>query len=219
MLVAAFIFFSRVAAAQSTPPAGEQTLKTLSIEDLSKIDVTSVSKHAETIFDAAAAISVITAEDLRRSGVTELPEAMRLAVGMSVARFNGETWGVSARGFNISTANKMLVLIDGRSVYTPLFSGVFWGVQDVVLEDVDRIEVVRGPGGTLWGANAVNGVINIITKVAADTQGGLVMVGAGSRLGQTVVRYGGKAGVNAAYRATGNILFRRAAVFYRRDGG
>jgi iron complex outermembrane receptor protein len=181
-------------------PSNNQPFKGLSIEDLSKIDVTSVSKHAEIVSEAAAAISVITAEDLRRSGVTELAEAMRLAVGMVVARFNGETWGVSARGFNISTANKMLVLIDGRSVYTPLYSGVFWGVQDVVFEDVERIEVVRGPGGTLWGANAVNGVINIITKTSADTQGTLVTTGAGSRLGQTVLRYGGKAGLNASYR-------------------
>lgn len=201
-VVAAFVILARVACGQSPPPS-DPTFKGLSIEDLSKIDVTSVSKHAETIADAAAAISVITAEDLRRSGVTALPEAMRLALGLAVARFNGETWGVSARGFNISTANKMLVLIDGRSVYTPLYSGVFWGVQDVVLEDVDRIEVVRGPGGTLWGANAINGVINIITRAAADTQGALVTTSAGTRLGQTVVRYGGKSGANIAYRVYG----------------
>jgi len=185
---------------QNEPDSG-QTLKTLSLEDLSKIDVTSVSKHAETIVDAPAAISVITGEDLRRTGAIELPEALRLATGIVVARFNGETWGVSARGFNISTSNKLLVLIDGRSVYTPLFSGVFWGVQDVVLEDVDRIEVVRGPGGTLWGANAVNGVINIITKTASDTQGSLVSAAGGNLVGQSVVRYGGKHGQGMAYRA------------------
>jgi iron complex outermembrane receptor protein len=211
-VLTAVLFFARAAGAQapgpnpnpnpspSPNPGNDQTFKGLSIDDLSKIDVTSVSKHAEIVSEAAAAVSVITAEDLRRAGVTELPEAMRLAVGLAVARFNGETWGVSARGFNISTANKMLVLIDGRSVYTPLYSGVFWGVQDVVFEDVERIEVVRGPGGTLWGANAVNGVINIITKIAADTQGTLVSTSAGSRLGQTVLRYGGKAGVNTTYR-------------------
>ena len=181
-------------------PDDAQNLKGLSIEDLSKLDVTSVSKHAETISESAAAISVITGEDLRRAGVTELAEALRLADGMAVARFNGETWGVSARGFNISTANKMLVLIDGRSVYTPLFSGVFWGVQDVVLEDVDRIEVIRGPGGSLWGANAVNGVINIITKPAATTQGGLVMTDGGTDLGQSVIQYGGQAAPNTKYR-------------------
>jgi iron complex outermembrane receptor protein len=210
-----FFLFARAACGQTPPPAppAPQTFKGLSIEELSKIDVTSVSKHAETISEAAAAISVITSDDLRRAGVTELPEAMRLAAGMVVARFNGETWGVSARGFSISTANKMLVLIDGRSVYTPLFSGVFWGVQDVVLEDVERIEVVRGPGGTLWGANAINGVINIITKSAADTQGTLMSTSAGSRLGQTVLRYGGKAGLNAAYRIYGKYSYFGPQVF------
>ena len=144
------------AAPPGNPDPGDddgQTLRGVSIEDLSRIDVTSVSKHSEEIFDAPAAISVVTGDDIRRAGITELPEALRLATGVDVARFNGETWGISARGFNISTANKMLVLIDGRSVYTPLFSGVFWGVQDVVLEDIDRIEVIRGPGGALWGAN------------------------------------------------------------------
>ncbi len=160
-----------------------QTLRGVSIEDLSRIDVTSVSKHSEEIFDAPAAISVVTGDDIRRAGITELPEALRLATGVDVARFNGETWGISARGFNISTANKMLVLIDGRSIYTPLFSGVFWDVQDLVLDDIDRIEVIRGPGGALWGANAVNGVINIITKSAADTKGGLVVTSGGSRGG------------------------------------
>jgi iron complex outermembrane recepter protein len=201
-VLAFFFFWAGVASGQSSSPSepSGQTFKGLSIEELSKIDVTSVSKHAEIISEAAAAISVVTADDLRRAGVTELPEAMRLAAGMIVARFNGETWGVSTRGFNISTANKMLVLIDGRSVYTPLYSGVFWSVQDVVMEDVERIEVVRGPGGTLWGANAINGVINIITKRAADTQGTLVSTSAGTNLGQTALRYGGKAGVNATYR-------------------
>ena len=210
-VAAVFLILCRTAAGQ-TPPQ-DQTFKGLSIEELLKIDVTSVSKHAETVSEAAAAISVITGEDLRRAGVTELPEAMRLAVGMSVARFNGEAWGVSARGFNISTANKMLVLLDGRSVYTPLFSGVFWGVQDVVLEDVERIEVVRGPGGTLWGANAVNGVINIITKAAAATQGVLLTTSAGSSLGQNVIRYGGTAGLNAAYRVYGKYSYFGPQVF------
>jgi len=206
------LLFAGIASGQSTP-SQPQTLKGLSIEELSKIDVTSVSKHAEIISEAAAAVSVITSEDLRRAGVTELPEAMRLATGMIVARFNGETWGVSARGFNISTANKMLVLVDGRSVYTPLYSGVFWGVQDMVLDDVDRIEVVRGPGGTLWGANAINGVINIITKRAADTQGSLVSTSAGSGLGQTALRYGGKAGVNAMYRVYAKYSYYGPQVF------
>jgi iron complex outermembrane recepter protein len=194
-------------------PDATQTLKGLSIEALSKIDVTSVSKHAESISEAAAAISVITADELRRAGVTELPEAMRLATGMSVARFNSETWGISARGFNISTANKMLVLIDGRSVYTPLFSGVFWGVQDAMLADVERIEVIRGPGATLWGANAVNGVINIITKPAADTQGGILDLRGGTQQRQAAVRYGGSAGRAATYRVYGKYSFLDAQVF------
>ena len=177
-----------------TPPADQpEALKRLSIEELSTIDVTTASKHAESIADAATAISVITADDIRRAGIIRLPDALRLATGVAVARFNGETWGISARGFNISTANKMLVLIDGRTVYTPLFSGVFWGVQDVVLENVDRIEVIRGPGGALWGANAVNGVINIMTKSVRETLGGLAVVSGGTSLGQSVVQYGAAA--------------------------
>ena len=193
--------------------AGDQTLRRLSIEELGKIDVTSASKHAEPVGETAGAVSVVTGEDIRRAGVTELPEALRLAAGVAVARFNGETWGVSARGFNISSANKMLVLIDGRTVYTPLFSGVFWGVQDVVLEDVDRIEVIRGPGAALWGANAVNGVINIITKTAEDTPGGLVVSSGGTDLGQAVVQYGGKAGTNSAYRVYGKYSYYGPQVF------
>ena len=123
----------------------EPSLKRLSIEELSRIDVTTAMKHAEPVSDAAAAIQVITGDDIRRAGITTLPEALRLATGMHVARFDGHTWAISARGFNITTANKMQVMIDGRSVYTPLYSGVFWDVQDLVLADVDRIEVIRGP--------------------------------------------------------------------------
>lgn len=197
----------------STQPNADQTFRRLSIEELAKIDVMSASKHAEPVNETATAISVITSEDLRRAGITELPEALRLATGIAVARFNGETWGISARGFNISTANKMLVLIDGRTVYTPLFSGVFWGVQDVVLEDVDRIEVIRGPGAALWGANAVNGVINIITKTSAETPGGLAVIRGGTNVGQTIVQYGGKAGVNAAYRVYGKYSYFGPQVF------
>ena len=143
-----------VAEAQDGP--GE-TLKQLTIEQLTRIDVTTVTKHAEPVGEAAGAISVITQEDIRRSGVTTLADALRLATGVAVARSDGHTWAVSTRGFNSPTANKMQVLIDGRIVYTPLFSGVQWDVQDTVLEDVDRIEVIRGPGATLWGANALAG--------------------------------------------------------------
>jgi iron complex outermembrane receptor protein len=187
-------------------------LKQLSIEQLMEIDVTSVSRRSERLSQAAAAITVITGEDLRRSGVTNLPDALRLSVSMHVAQSDGHTWAITARGFNSSfaTADKLLVLIDGRSVYTPLFSGVFWDVQDVLLEDVDRIEVIRGPGATLWGANAVNGVINIITKSAKVTQGGLVTAGAGTETDLGSLRWGGKLGEGTYYRAYGKYYSRSA---------
>lgn len=190
--------------------AASETLKQLTIEELTQIDVTTVAKHAEPISEAAGAISVITQEDLRRSGVTTLAEALRLATGISVARSDGHTWAISARGFNSPTSDKMQVLIDGRIVYTPLFSGVQWDVQDTVLEDVDRIEVIRGPGATLWGANAMNGVINIITKPANQTPGTLAQVGGGSELGQGIVQYGGVFASGAAYRVYGKYSYRGA---------
>src|SRR5438105_3331642 len=155
-------------------------LTKLSLEELASYPITSVSKHEEQLSKAPAAVYVITQEDLRRSGVTSLPEALRIAPGMDVARIDSHTWAVSTRGFNDQFANKLLVLQDGRSIYTPLFSGVFWDVQDAMLEEIDRIEVVRGPGATLWGANAVNGVINIITKSAKETQGILISAGGGT---------------------------------------
>ena len=194
--------------ARAAPPE----LKQLSIEQLMEIDVTSVSRRSEQLSKAAAAISVITGEDLRRSGVTNLPDALRLSVSLHVAQQNGNTWGITSRGFNstFATADKMLVLIDGRSVYTPLFSGVFWDVQDVPLEDVDRIEVIRGPGATLWGANAVNGVVNIITRSAKATQGGLVTAAAGNVTDLGSVRWGGKLGEGTYYRAYGKYYHREA---------
>lgn len=193
--------------------AAAADLKKLSIEELMEIDVMSVSRRTERLNQAAAAIAVITQEDIRRSGVTSLPEALRLVNALHVARQNQRVWGISARGFNIATANKMLVLIDGRSVYTPLFSGVFWDVQDTLLEDVERIEVIRGPGATLWGANAVNGIINVITRPAADTQGGLVTAGAGKEeKGFGGVRYGGKLGETGHYRAYGKYSNRDSLV-------
>lgn len=148
-------------------------LAELTLEQLMNIEITSVSKKEESLWGAAAAAYVITAEDIRRSGVRSIPEALRMAPGVEVAQIDANKWAISIRGFNGRFANKLLVLIDGRSVYTPLFAGVFWDVQDTLLEDIDRIEVIRGPGGTLWGANAVNGVVNIITKRAAATQGGI----------------------------------------------
>ena len=174
----------------------------LSLEQLINLTVTSVSKKETDLFASPAAIYVITQDDIRRSGMTTLPELLRQVPGMDVARINGNEWAVSSRGFNNAFGNKMLVLIDGRSVYSPSSAGVFWNVQDVVLEDVDRIEAIRGPGATLWGANAVNGVINIITKSAKDTQGGLVSTAVGTEeQPTTTVRYGGQAATNLFYRA------------------
>jgi iron complex outermembrane receptor protein len=176
-------------------------LTDMSLEALMNIEVTSVSKKPQKQSEAAAAIFVITNDDLRRWGVTNVPEALRRVPGIEVARIDANKWAITSRGFNSRFANKLLVLIDGRSVYTPLFAGVYWDSQDVVLEDVDRIEVIRGPGGTLWGANAVNGVINIITKNAADTQGDMVSVTAGNEVqGIGSVRHGGKLTNGADYR-------------------
>ena len=174
----------------------------ITLEDLMDLQVTSVSKRAQKLADAAAAIFVITQDDIRRSGASSIPEALRFVPGLEVARIDENKWAIGSRGFNGRFDNKLLVLIDGRSVYTPLFSGVYWNVQDVMLEDVDRIEVIRGPGATLWGANAVDGVINIITKPAKLTQGGIVTVEAGTeeRTAESA-RYGGKIGDNVYYRA------------------
>lgn len=187
----------------ASPPPGEPEerkgdLTELSIEELMSIEVTSVSKRAEAISRAAAAVYVLSQEDLRRSGVTSLPEALRLVPGVQVARATSSIWAISARGFNGRFANKLLVLIDGRSVYTPLFSGVFWDVQGTLIEDIDRIEVIRGPGAALWGANAVNGVINVITKQAAETRGTLVRGALGSEIDAlAAVRHGGGGGRTA----------------------
>ncbi|MBU6400127.1 MAG: TonB-dependent receptor [Verrucomicrobia bacterium] len=181
-----------------------QDLTDIPIEKLMDIEVTSVAKKAEKLSESPAAVTVITADDIRRFGATSIPEALRLVPGLDVARLDANEWAISARGFNDVFANKLLVMIDGRSVYTPLFSGVFWDVQDTMLEDIDRIEVVRGPGATLWGANAVNGVINIITKSAKDTQGALATGGGGTEeLGFGGVRYGGKLADNAWFRVYG----------------
>ena len=173
-------------------------LKKLSLEELIEIDVTTASRRSERLSQTSAAVSVIRQEDLRRAGITTLPEALRLAAGVHTAQVFGNGWAISARGFNISTANKLLVAIDGRTVYSPVFSGVFWESQDLMLADVDRIEVIRGPGGSLWGANAVNGVINVITKSTAETIGGVVSVGAGTKSrGFTSARYGGALGAGS----------------------
>lgn len=166
----------------------------LSLEQLGNIIVTSVSRREERLSSAASSIFVISSEDIRRSGATSIPEALRLAPNLLVARADTNQYAISARGFTNVLANRLLVLIDGRIVYSPLFSGIFWEAQDVVLEDVERIEVISGPGATLWGANAVNGVINVITRNARDTQGALAAAGTGNRERGAVVRYGGAVG-------------------------
>ena len=165
-------------------------LADLSLEELANLEITSVSRRAERLSDAPASIFAITSDDIRRSGATSLPEALRLAPNLQVARVDARQYAITARGFNSTTANKLLVLIDGRTVYTPLFSGVFWDAQDVFLDDVRQIEVISGPGATLWGANAVNGVINVVTRPATETKGVLAYAGAGNRESGLGVRYG-----------------------------
>jgi iron complex outermembrane recepter protein len=186
------------AGAQVVPTSPD--LRRATLEDLMKIPITSASRKEQNADEVPAAVFVLTQDDIRRSGMRTLPELFRLVPGVQVAQINASDWAVSIRGFNDQFANKLLVLIDGRSIYKRNTSGVFWDAEDLLLDDIDRIEVVRGPGGAVWGANAVNGVINIVTKSAHDTQGALVRVGSGTadRL-QTTARYGGSFG-NAAYR-------------------
>ncbi len=188
--------------AGSAPEEPSIDLNELSLEELKQVMIVSVSKKPEKLSEAAAAISVITAEDIRRSTAITIPDLLRGVPGLQVGQINANTWAVGSRGFNHRYANKLLVLIDGRSVYTPMFSGVYWHVQDMLLEDIERIEVIRGPGATLWGANAVNGVINIITKHTADTQGGLLTAGTGNEeQGFGGFRYGFRLGRKAYGRA------------------
>ena len=179
----------------------------MDLAQLMEVTITSVAKKPQTLADTAAAVYVISQETIRRSGVTSIPEALAMAPGIQVARISGSRWSISSRGFAGFTSNKLLVLLDGRSLYTPAYSGTFWDMQNVLLEDVERIEVIRGPGGTIWGANAVNGVINIITKKAQDTQGTLLRVGAGNEEKfMAGARYGGRIGETTFARlyATGN---------------
>jgi iron complex outermembrane receptor protein len=194
---------TRAQGAASDQNPGE-TLKQLSLAQLGDIEVTTVSKDPRQVQKTPAAVFVITQEDIRRSGATCIPEALRMAPGVEVARIDGDHWSVAIRGFAGQFSKSLLVLIDGRSVYTPLYEGVYWDVQNVMLEDVERIEVIRGPGGTIWGANAVNGVINIITRSAENTQGILATLGAGNvDQGAGGVRYGGTAGKDFNYRIYG----------------
>jgi len=218
-LLLMFVSAMSSSALADTPSAdGETDVFSLGLEDLMKIQITSVSKKSQQISDAAAAVFVITQEDIRRSGVTSIAEALRMAPGVQVARIDANKWAVSIRGLNGRFANKLLVLMDGRSLYSPLFAGVYWEVQDTALEDIDRIEVIRGPGAALWGANAVNGVINIITKPADTTQGGLLSAGGGTQAGGfATARYGLSLGNDANLRFfakrqdTGNAVYATGA--------
>ncbi len=203
-LLASLLLLTAAASAQQKPDLGQ-----MSIEDLMQIKVTSVGKREQALSTAAAAVYVITQEDIRRSGASTIPDALRLAPGVQVAQMSSKSWAVTIRGGNSAYANKLLVLIDGRSIYSPSYSGVFWDEHDLLLEDIDRIEVIRGPGATLWGTNAVNGVINIITRSAAETQGVLATAGTGSYdRGFGSARYGGSAGRHGHYRFYGKYAHR-----------
>jgi iron complex outermembrane receptor protein len=195
-------------------PSGAAPLKGLSLEQLGDVEVTTTSKEPKEVWNTPAAVFVITQDDIRRSGATSIPEVLRLAPGVEVARMDSDHWSVGIRGFGAILASKLLVLIDGRSVYTPLFAGVYWQAQATPLEDIERIEVIRGPGGTIWGANAVDGVINIITKSAKDTNGAIVSLGGGNvDEGASTVRYGSGNGRGFNYRVYG-MGFDRGAEFH-----
>ncbi len=195
--------------AQARPGRAQtvEELRNLSVEQLGEIQVTSVAKSPQSLSDAPAAIYVISHDDIIRSGATTIPEMLRLAPNLEVAQLNATSYAISARGFNVgdnaSLSNKLLVLIDGRSVYSPMFGGVYWDMQNVLPENIERIEVISGPGAALWGANAVNGVINIITRASADTQGGVLTLGAGNYERDVAVQYGGRLAPDLTYRAYG----------------
>ena len=179
-------------------------MKQLTLEQLGNIEVTTASKEPVEVWDTPAAVYVITQDDIRRSGATSVPEALRMAPGVEVERIDGNKWAIGIRGFGSRLSRSVLVLIDGRTVYTTLFAGTYWEVQNLMMQDIDRIEVIRGPGGTIWGPNAVNGVINIITKSSKETQGLLVSSGGGNEeQGFFNARYGGSKGVNFNYRFYG----------------
>ena len=190
----------------------------MSIEELMNVEVTTVSKKKDTLFKTPAAIIVLTSEDIRRSGHQSIPEVLRMVPGVHVAKIDSNRWAITARGFNSLYAEKLLVLIDGRSVYTPLYSGVYWDVQDLIFEDIERIEVIKGPGGTLWGSNAVNGIVNIITKKAKDTQGTLVTGGIGTEeKGFSSLRHGGKLDEDAYYRVYAKYFNRDEGIYANGD--
>jgi iron complex outermembrane receptor protein len=187
-------------ASEFASAASPADFNSLSIEELANIDVSSVSKADQPLSEAAAAIYVITHDDIIRSGATRLPEMLRLAPNLQVAQVTAASYAISARGFNGTAAGKLLVLIDGRSIYSPFFSGVFWDMHDVPPDNIERIEVISGPGATLWGANAVNGVINIITRNSKDTRGGGLSVSGGRENRRASLQYGGTLGEALTYR-------------------
>ncbi|HEX4273836.1 MAG TPA: TonB-dependent receptor [Bryobacteraceae bacterium] len=190
--------------ALADPAPQTSNLAEVSLEDLMNLQVTSVSKKEQSLSKAGSSIYVITQEDIRHSGATNVPDLLRMVPGVDVARINANTWAISIRGFNYRYSSKVLVMVDGRTVYTPGFSGVYWDQQSMPLENIDRIEVIRGPGGTVWGANAMNGVINILTKSAAETRGSMIsMEGASQGVGSGLAQYGGTAGAKGYYRVYG----------------
>jgi iron complex outermembrane receptor protein len=190
---------------QEPPKAGDLT--ELSLEDLMKVEITTAARKEQKLIDTPSAVFVILPEDIRRSGARSIPEALRMAPGLQVAQLDANKWAISSRGFNGRFADKLLVLMDGRSVYTPIFSGVYWDIQDTMMEDIERIEVIRGPGATLWGSNAVNGVINIITKPASDTPGVAANAGVGTNHRDFAsARYGGAIDDSVHYRAYAKYL-------------
>ncbi|HEV2692588.1 MAG TPA: TonB-dependent receptor [Verrucomicrobiae bacterium] len=222
--IQAMAFSFEIQAQELPPPSSSASTKTnsdelatykkMSVEELMDQEVTSVDKQPEPYVHAPAAIQVVTDDQIHRSGASSIPEALRLADNLDVAQVSSASWAISARGFNASVGNKLLVLMDGRSVYTPLFSGVIWNMQDYLMEDIDRIEVISGPGGTLYGANAVNGVINISSKSARDTQGLYVEAGGGSWLQDFAgARYGGMLATNVFFRVYGKYFDRGPEVY------
>ena len=187
-----------LAAAQTSPTLD---FLDMSLEELVDYRLMSMSRKEQRVADMAAAAYVVTAEEIRQSGATSIPEALRLVPGITVAQISSNRWAVTARGFNDRLAGKLLVLVDGRSIYSPFLAGVLWENQDVMMEDVERIEVIRGPGAALWGTNAMNGVINIITRTAASTQGGLISTTVGTNgLSTLSMRHGGELSQGGYYK-------------------
>jgi iron complex outermembrane recepter protein len=203
--------------AQGPNPDADNPVKKLSLEQLGNIEVTTASKEPEEVRKTAAAVFVITHDDIERSGATNIPEALRLAPGVEVARIDGNKWAIGIRGFGSRLSRSVLVLIDGRTVYTTLFAGTYWEVQNMVMDDIDRIEIIRGPGGTIWGPNAVDGVINVISKDSKDTHGTLASVGGGNvEQGFASLRSGASSGQHLNYRVSGT-GFNRSSEFHSGD--